>query len=295
MPKSSAIRRPRRSVTPAARGGGELDRAATGPARVETTNRLAAASTRRRVPPPATGVSAAPRASRGGAMSPAYPGAPACEVSQASARDRILDGAVTVFGRRGFRDATVREIASEAGVGLGLMNYHFGDKERLYSTVLDHLFQTAFSRYPLDTALSAKRPPAERLREWVHAILGRLIGDTGLYREDRGGRLLAMEMAHPSPAMDEVIARYLRPQKEALVIIVGALLGAVAKRDPWRLQCCVLSVAAQCLHYAYARPLIARLVFSSSRPGDQLDLLAHHITEFSLGGIRAVGEGRGKP
>jgi AcrR family transcriptional regulator len=211
----------------------------------------------------------------------------------ASARERIQEAAVAVFGRRGFRDATVREISREAGVGLGLMNYHFGDKERLYAAVLEHLFSTAFSRYPLDEAPAPKRPPAECLHGWVHAILGRLIGDTGLYREDRGGHLLAMEMANPSPAMDEVIERYIRPQKEALVVIVGALLGSVAKRDPWRLQCCALSVAAQCLHYAYAQPLIARLVFPSDRPGERLDLLTEHITEFSLGGIRAVREGRG--
>ena len=211
-----------------------------------------------------------------------------------TARERILEAAVSVFGRRGFRDATVREISREAGVGLGLMNYHFGDKERLYAAVLEHLFSAAFSRYPAEATPSRQHPPAECLRNLVHAILGRLIGDTGLYRTDRGGCLLAMEMANPSPAMDEVIQRYIRPQKEALVVVVGALLGPAAKRDPWRLQCCALSVAAQCLHYAYARSLIDRLVFPSARPGDRLDLLTEHITEFSLGGIRAVREGRGR-
>ena len=128
-----------------------------------------------------------------------------------AARERILEAAVTVFGGRGFRDATVREISREAGVGLGLMNYHFGDKESLYGAVLEHLFETAFSRYPVDAVPSARRPAAECLRDLVRAVLGRLIGDTGLYRDERGGRLLAMEMANPSPAMDEVIQRYIRP------------------------------------------------------------------------------------
>jgi len=51
------------------------------------------------------------------------------------ARDRIVEGALTVFARRGFDGATTREIAKEAGVSAGLIHHHFTDKETLWNLV----------------------------------------------------------------------------------------------------------------------------------------------------------------
>ncbi|MGH8309797.1 MAG: TetR family transcriptional regulator, partial [Steroidobacteraceae bacterium] len=40
--------------------------------------------------------------------------------------DRILDAAEQLFARRGFHGVSVRDITSEAGVDVALVNYHFG-------------------------------------------------------------------------------------------------------------------------------------------------------------------------
>jgi len=45
-------------------------------------------------------------------------------------RERILEAARIVFARRGL-DAEVREIAEEAGVGIGTLYRHFGSREGL--------------------------------------------------------------------------------------------------------------------------------------------------------------------
>lgn len=47
-------------------------------------------------------------------------------------RQAILDAARTCFGERGFARATVREIASHAGVTHGLVLRQFGSKEQLF-------------------------------------------------------------------------------------------------------------------------------------------------------------------
>jgi len=47
-----------------------------------------------------------------------------------TARARIRDAAIEAFAARGF-DATVREIASRAGVSPGLITHHFGSKDAL--------------------------------------------------------------------------------------------------------------------------------------------------------------------
>ena len=51
--------------------------------------------------------------------------------SRGTARKRILDTAIRMFRRGGFDETTMREIASEAGVALGLAYYYFPSKEAL--------------------------------------------------------------------------------------------------------------------------------------------------------------------
>lgn len=48
-----------------------------------------------------------------------------------TARARIRDAAMSQFAERGFKDATIKGIANAAGVSTGLVQHHFGTKERL--------------------------------------------------------------------------------------------------------------------------------------------------------------------
>ena len=57
-----------------------------------------------------------------------------------SATDRqrqLLDAALTVFSRKGFKGATTKEIAAAAGVAEAVIFQHFPSKEALYNAVLD--------------------------------------------------------------------------------------------------------------------------------------------------------------
>jgi AcrR family transcriptional regulator len=46
-------------------------------------------------------------------------------------REAILHAATVMFGKHGFRGASIRQIAREAGVSPGLVQHHFGTKDRL--------------------------------------------------------------------------------------------------------------------------------------------------------------------
>lgn len=48
-----------------------------------------------------------------------------------TARARIRDAAIRLFGERGIEGASIRDIAAEAGVSSGLVRHHFGSKEAL--------------------------------------------------------------------------------------------------------------------------------------------------------------------
>ena len=51
-------------------------------------------------------------------------------------REKILGAALQVFGDKGYKEATVREIARIAGVAVGGLYPYFGSKEQLYVEVL---------------------------------------------------------------------------------------------------------------------------------------------------------------
>jgi TetR/AcrR family transcriptional regulator len=101
-------------------------------------------------------------------------------------RPRILRGALEVFADRGFVGARTREIADAAGVNLGLLQYHFGGKEKLWRAAIDHAFgelwETLGAVAPLDAGTPAGL--AETVRAAVrfaaaHPALVRLMNDEG--------------------------------------------------------------------------------------------------------------------
>ena len=58
-------------------------------------------------------------------------------MSAANRQRQLLDAALTVFSRKGFKGATTREIAAEAGVVEAVIFQHFPSKEALFNAVLD--------------------------------------------------------------------------------------------------------------------------------------------------------------
>jgi AcrR family transcriptional regulator len=50
-----------------------------------------------------------------------------------SSRDAVLDSAGRLFGERGYRGVTVRDIASDAGVSAALVMKLYGSKEKLFA------------------------------------------------------------------------------------------------------------------------------------------------------------------
>jgi AcrR family transcriptional regulator len=57
--------------------------------------------------------------------------------SQELTRERVIAAAARVFARRGYHDATVNEIASEAGFTIGALYSNFSGKEELFLAIAD--------------------------------------------------------------------------------------------------------------------------------------------------------------
>ena len=67
----------------------------------------------------------------------------------------LLDAALRLFSRQGYRATTVRDIAEEAGVSTGNLYHHFPDKEAMFRTLLEEYREiTMSSRFPIMRALT---------------------------------------------------------------------------------------------------------------------------------------------
>jgi AcrR family transcriptional regulator len=75
-------------------------------------------------------------------------------------RQRILDAALQVFSQRGYKDATVDDIAAASGTSKGGVYFHFPNKEAIFLALLD---QTAARlRSKVAGALAASDDPVAR-------------------------------------------------------------------------------------------------------------------------------------
>ena len=50
----------------------------------------------------------------------------------AEKQEHIINAALTVFGRNGYKKASIADIAGEAGIAKGMVMYYFGSKKNLY-------------------------------------------------------------------------------------------------------------------------------------------------------------------
>src|SRR5262245_49952634 len=117
-------------------------------------------------------------------------------------RQQLLEAAADVFADAGYRAATVREICERAGANIAAVNYHFGDKEKLYRAVLRDTYRAAVKKYPADFGLPPRATPEQRLRAFIHSLLLRIFSAGPSARH---GKLMAREMIEPTGALDLVV------------------------------------------------------------------------------------------
>ena len=190
----------------------------------------------------------------------------------------MLQAAGEVFAAQGFQAATVRDICARVDANVAAVNYHFGDKVGLYMEVLRRAI-TGDAELPLPS------DPEEALRVFIRRMLSRssLTDQTSLHF-----RIMAHEMAQPTPALAQVAAEVIAPKFQQ----VRRVLGAILSLDPAHpiTVLCGHSLVGQVMHYANAKPVIAILSPELQQDPDRLDRVANHITNFTLHALRAISK-----
>ncbi len=82
---------------------------------------------------------------------------------------RILDAALRVFSRRGYRDATVDEIADQSQTSKGGVYFHFPGKEAIFLALLDRTAERL--RKKIDEAMAPHDDPIAKADAALLAVL----------------------------------------------------------------------------------------------------------------------------
>jgi AcrR family transcriptional regulator len=84
-------------------------------------------------------------------------------------RAQILEAALDLFSRQGYRGTSIRDISKAAGVSTGSVYHHFNDKEELFDTLLSQYWHAIESpEFPFNRALAGGAFP-DRLEELAEA------------------------------------------------------------------------------------------------------------------------------
>jgi AcrR family transcriptional regulator len=195
-------------------------------------------------------------------------------------RERLLSTAERLFAERGFSKVTVREICKSARANVAAVNYHFSGKKGLYNEVVRTAIKTMQSTTDAIRDAGAGRPGADQLAAYVSIFMKRVAAA----RDSWIHQLMMRELSDPTPALDQVLKKVVQPRMVYLREVIASMLGCDTT-DP-RVERCAMSVQAQCLALL-THPVAA--LRPKSMNDEELDQMAQHIVQFSVGGVRAAG------
>lgn len=178
-------------------------------------------------------------------------------------RTEILDAAKRVFGKVGYDRATVRGIATEAGVDPSLIYHYFGTKDQLFAASID---------IPI--------PAAEALRSVVAAEredLGRRLAETFFFVwEQEAARASLLGILRSAMGGEHQAAEAFRQFLNTSVLDqISPLIGG---ENP-RLR--ALLMASQLVGVAMTRYVMRLEPIASARVDDVIELVAPRIQSYA--------------
>lgn len=199
-------------------------------------------------------------------------------------QQRVLEAAEEIFAEKGFKAASIREIAKKARANVAAINYYFGDKERLYIEAVKYAHRGCTEGEPFPE-WAAGTPAIQKLRDFIRVMAARMLSPAS----PASTQLMMREMAQPTAACVEIVNEYIQPMAHTLGSILTELVPDASEQQQFLIA---FSIVGQCLFYRNDRAIAALLVGEAEFQRYDAELVANHVASFTL---RALGleDGRG--
>jgi TetR/AcrR family transcriptional regulator, regulator of cefoperazone and chloramphenicol sensitivity len=176
-------------------------------------------------------------------------------------REALVDAAIEIFGRDGFRAASTRSIADAAGVNQALIGYHFGGKPGLYLAAFDRITH-AVEQYlspvnqSIEDELHRSEADQERCIGHVLTMIDAIVTTFTMPESAAWARLILREQQNPSEAFDRLYDRILGRN----LTLMTALIARVRRLEAQSIEARLVSqtVIGQALVFRSARATVMR-------------------------------------
>ena len=207
-----------------------------------------------------------------------------------TSRDALLQAAERLFADRGYDAVSTRDIAEEAQVNLGAIQYHFGSKAKLFVETVHRLMQSGASvpaQVILGGPITSQEDAAGRLCRFIFTFLNYSLRPKG----PQACRLMYREVLNEGHRDDEmfdqlvssVVDEFIRPLEKCLVDVLHYITPDSSRKE---LELTCQSIIGQCSYYTTHRPFAEHLRNTDFSKIEELERIAKHIATFSL---RALG------
>ena len=217
------------------------------------------------------------------------PATRSAESPRQETRERLIDAAGPVFAERGYRGATMREIADRAGANLAAAHYHFGSKQDLYREVARAHFERLERRLAesggaidaKDTAKLSRPELVALLRARIRAMIETFLDADGVH-----ATLMQRELADPSE-LPFIVRRWIDPMRRETEQLLHCLAPALG---PGAIEFAARSVMGQVIFYFTHRPALLLMMRRRAYPAGFLDAITGHVVAFTLGGLDGIAQ-----
>jgi len=211
------------------------------------------------------------------------------EEKKIPAKDALLIAAEKLFTEKGYGAVSTRELADEAGVNLGAIQYHFGSKEQLFVDTIRRLMSSRCSanQILLQSSEPGSREAAiKQLATFFDSFIQDICNPCGpnvcklMYREVLDSS--STESAMFEILVSSVVNEFIRPVDEHLQKIVKLLR---PNAESTEVDFIIHSIIGQCSFYLTHRPFVERLRNRAFTDSSKYTEVSYHILQFTLRGL----------
>lgn len=196
-------------------------------------------------------------------------------MTEQSVEHRLIEAALTHFGRAGLDGASTRAIARDADTLMSSITYHFGGKQALYLAVADHIADR------MQGWMAPALAHADRLcdetgdiaaaRAAVHAIIAGM--STVMLRDETAeiSRFIVREQAEPTEAFARLYKGVMQRMLDRLSGLLRRIAGERLGEDGARVR--AMTLIGQVLVFRVARATVMTGMGWAAIGPDEADLV----------------------